>query len=112
MRLTAYLERSLLITLGGTVTVLAGFLSQVWGGAGIPFRTELAQMLVVMGTLFTVSFALPGLRTYAEWPENIRSGRGRFALMAWLAGISAGFLIYLNALSELGQIILRYAKMG
>lgn len=105
----AFVERAILITVGATVTVLAGFLSQVWGSAGVPFRTELAQHLNSFGLLFLACFCLPFLRLFSlrpalaelRWPVTI--------FLAWAVGALAAACNYVWLLKHLGATILRHA---
>lgn len=105
----AYAERVILITVGATVTVLAGFLSQVWGSAGVPFRTDLAQHLNSFGLLFIACFCLPFLRLFSLRPALRELWWPVTVFLAWAVGALAAACNYIWLLKHLGATILRYA---
>lgn len=105
----AFSERALLIILGGTVTVLAGFLSQVWGSADIAFRTELARYLRNFGWLFTTSFALPPLRLFSLRPMLSASWLSVPIFFAWAVATLVITIVYISTLGHLGETIMHFA---
>lgn len=65
-RQAVQIERAIQIIVSASTTVLAGFLSRVWGSASILLRKELANDLHAMGVLFTTTFSLTAMRMGVE----------------------------------------------
>ncbi|CAM3269546.1 hypothetical protein JHFBIEKO_4811 [Methylobacterium mesophilicum] len=108
----AYSERALLIIIGATVTVLAGFLSQVWGSAGLPFRIELAKSLTSFGWLLTCCFALPPLRLISLRPVLATSWVSIPFFLVWAVSVLAAAIYYMTLLKHLGETILQFAAVA
>lgn len=110
-RVAGYIERALLIAVGATVTIVAGFLSQVWASASVAFRTELATNLKALGTLFVAAFMLPTLRFFVELYRHDDAKRARKAFILWCLFAVLLFGYYTRVIDQLGDIVLRYAKL-
>jgi hypothetical protein len=106
-----YIERSLLIVLGASVTVVAGFLSQVWSSASVAFRSELATNLKAMGTLFVTAFTLPTMRFAVELYRYENPKKSRSAFFFWVIFAVVIFSFYTRLIDQLGDIVLKYAKV-
>lgn len=66
VRRGAYVERSIQVVLGGMITVLTGFLSQVWGIAQKELLLELSYDIAVCSTVFSLAMLTPGFRLLLE----------------------------------------------
>lgn len=109
---SGYIERSLLIVVGASVTVVAGFLSQVWSSASVAFRTDLATNLKALGTLFVATFVLPTLRFFVELHRDDDPKKSRQTFIVWVTAATLMFSFYTHLIDQLGDIVLKYAKIA
>lgn len=68
----SYFERAIQIVSGLLITIIAGFLSQVWSSASIEYRSELANTLVGNGSFFFGMFSLMIIRRALAIGANIK----------------------------------------
>jgi len=107
-----YLERSVLILVGLSLTVVAGFLSQVWGTAEPAFRYELARQLYSLGALLIFAVIMIPVRITLELCCIDKPARAYLLIPFWSIIPILVYGAYGYVFLQIGIAVVKYAKTG
>lgn len=103
--------RAALVAVGLMITILAGFLSQVWGSGGVAFRTELAGLLRQSGSLFVITLPVPMIGFMVQALGNHWPRLSMLTMLVW-AGLLVVVIFWFGSIvSSAAETILHFAKL-
>lgn len=111
----AYLERAAQVIIGVTISVTAGFLSQVWSSADTAFRLSLATKLEWLAPIFATSILATSVRYIArDVVPNTRynSIQVRTFRLIWITILGVAFAGNTIISGSIAKTIVKYAAMS